>query len=173
MTDTTTAVAEVVNPKTGELLVLADVKPEDLDAAVSEAGRMIGQLVEFKQAVVEELARRADARGSRKVTLAGITYEVNSPTVDDFDMEGLRASITTLIEQGEVEQELLDSLIVRPPQPPRPPERVDKRNAATLMRSDNPLILTALAAARRRVPQKRTYKVIKRAVEGKEATGGN
>jgi hypothetical protein len=159
--------AEVVavHPATGELVNLTAADPADLAIGLEGASDLLDDLYAFRQAIVDELARRADARGRRTVTLGPIDVEVNAPTVDDYSVERLEAELEPLVDAGILDRELVDELIVQPPRPPAPPAKVDKRRVNALLKSDDRRILGALAAARTRRTQKRTAKITRLAVE--------
>jgi hypothetical protein len=161
----TTTLARLVNADTGELVPLAEARANELADVIDRLDREREELAGFRDLIVRELARRADARGSRTVEVDGVTYEVNAPTEERYSPDVLRAELEPLVDAGIVDAALLDELIVTPPPKPQP-TRVDRRRVATLKRSTEPRLLAALARARTIVGTKRTVKVIDRAIEG-------
>lgn len=155
----------VVHPVTGELVDVRTATPAALADALEDYGTMRDRLEDFREAIVAEVARRADARGKRTVELAGVTFEVNAPTEEAYDVGRLRAELEPLVADGTIDEELLDELIVTPPPKPQP-VRVDRRRVAALKRSTEPRLLAAIARARTVVGTRRTAKVVDRAVEG-------
>jgi hypothetical protein len=151
-------------PATGEVVELAERSPDELATMIDQAGDLLDAVHQFRQAVVDEVARRADARGKRTVELDGVTFEVNAPTEDVYDVGLLEAALAPLIADETIAAELVAELVVTPDPKPQPP-RVDRRRVNALLKSDDRRLLAALAKARRRVPTKRTAKVTGRAVE--------
>lgn len=159
-----------INPATGEALELEAATADRLFDELAAVGDLQAELGNHRRRVELELARRADARNERTVTLDGCDYTVNAPTEDVIDVEPIleqaavferRADDAVVAGNQEAaalygeRAHLLRRLIVTPP-PARPPARVDKRAYARLAKSDDRELLGALAAARRRVPTKRT-----------------
>lgn len=172
------AAAVAVNPATGQTIELAAARVDELFDELELTGDLASELGNHRRRLELELARRADALNERTVTLDGCDYTVNAPTEDVVDVADLRAEIARFTTAAEValeagdevgharacqRAELLRGLITYPP-PAKPAPRVDKRAYARLAKSDDRELLGALAAARRRVPTKRTVKLKARAV---------
>lgn len=154
----------IVQPITGEAIELADWRADRLAGELEDVDDLRYRVNAYRDAIVAELARRADARGARKVRVDGVEYEVNAPTEEAYDPGRLMAALAPLVADGTIDQELVDALVVTPP-PKRPAPRVDRRRVNTLKRSTNRRLLAALAAARVVAPARRTVKIIGRVTD--------
>lgn len=152
-------------PSAGLVIDVADTPAWNLTDLLGELADLETKSAAVRQAIVEELAARADRRGARKVTLDGVELEVNAPTEEVYDVRRLREELEPLVADGVIDRELVAELIVRPT-PPEPPERVDKRRVNTLKRSADKRVLAALTGARTVVTRRRTVKVLGRPVDG-------
>jgi hypothetical protein len=150
-----------VHPTTGELLELEVLELPELADALEEVDEAYGRLADYKRNVTEELARRADALGGRKLDASGIVFEVNAPTEDLYDPADLRRELAPLIEEGVLDAAILDVLIRRPPPKPQPPA-VNRAKVKALYGHADRRVGAALARARRRVNARRTVKVLAR-----------
>lgn len=153
----------VAHPITGEVLDLTELAPDTLADELERLRDARDRLTYYGQAIAAEVARRADARGRRRVDLGGTTFEVNAPTEDHYSPTDLLIALEPFVEAGVLARALVDELVVTPPPPPPPAPRVDRRRVAVLWRSDNRELLAALARVRRRVPTTRTAKIVQRA----------
>lgn len=162
----------LVHPTTGEALNLAELdgaQLAELHLALDDFRERLG---DARAQLVAEVARRADARGSRTVSLGGSTWTVNAPTDETYDVRTLRAGLDELVADGLVDPELVDELITTPPPKPEPP-RVDRRRIATLKRSAEPRVLAVIAAARSIAPARRTARLVDVAVNGTATEAGS
>jgi hypothetical protein len=152
------------NPTTGEAIDLHGPA-----VTIADELELIDQatdaLKDYRGVLVRELARRADNKAARKVTVDGLQYEVNAPTEDVYTLEAINRELEPLVSSGDVDAEILESLVRYPPRPPAPAPAVDKRRLNALLASDNRILLSALARARQRRTNTRTVKVLARIVE--------
>lgn len=167
-TDNTTT--DVVHVRLG--LIAGDDRAGDLAAPapdlldeLDQVDELIREVNGYRDAIKAELVRRIDGKGKRKAELDGCILETNPPTEDHYHADAVRRELEPLIEAGEVDKETLDALIVQPPRPPAPDEKVDKRVVNTLKSSDNRALLAALQRARTRTDNRRSLKVLGRPVE--------
>lgn len=155
---------QIVRAATGELFDLGAAPADALADTLEDLDTLRRDATTARDAIVAELARRADQHGRRTLELDGVRLEVNAPTEDRYEVDALRAALEPLVADGTIAEALLDELVVTPP-PKQDPPRVDRRRIAALAKSDNRRLLSAIASARLRVPTKRTVKVLGRAVE--------
>jgi hypothetical protein len=150
--------APVVIPVTGEVLDLSTVTTTDVVDAVERVAGYLDELAAVRQALIDEVARRLDAAGSRSAEVAGVRLETNAPTEEVYDVDRLLEALRPLVAAGVLEETAVRELVVRPiPKIPAP--RVDKRRLNVLRRSANPRLIEALDAARSVIPTRRTLKI--------------
>lgn len=161
MTELDHTETRLVNAATGEVLDLSGESADELAGSLNELDQLVGALRDTRGAIVDELARRLDARGTRKAIIDGVELETNAPSEEHYDPDELRRRLDPLVATGVIDQALVDSLIVTPA-PKLPEPRVDRRRVNTLKRSTDRRLLAALSAARTVKPTTRTVKVLGR-----------
>jgi len=159
MTDTTDTGLELVVPGTEEVIALRDASALELADLLEDLDELKARAGDARAAVVGELARRADARGARTVSIGGIDYAVNAPTSEAYDRRRLEEELAPLVEDGTLDAAILTEVIRHPPRPPAPEPEVDLRVVNRLKKSDDKRVLAALAAARTVSPNRRTVKI--------------
>lgn len=154
---------EVAHPATGEVIDLKAAPTPELAAGLEQLDDLMGQLREFRQAVVDEAAARLDALGARKELITeDLELETNPPTTDEYPVEATRAELEALVEAGVLDAAIVDRVIVQPPTPPPPgppPKRVAKAEVNKLLKSSDRRVLQALGRARQRTTNRRTIKI--------------
>lgn len=157
-TDTTATGRTLVHPTTGEVLDLAGATTTELAAGLVELDELLSELGAFRQAAVDEVARRMDRVNTRTERVGEWELETNAPTTETYAVDVLRERLAPLVEAGTIDQELVDRLVTTPaPKPPEP--RVDKRELNKLKRTTDRDVLAAIAAARTINPQRRNLKL--------------
>lgn len=162
MGSTTTDVATIVDPVTGEAIKLGEYTTDSLALIADRAGGILAELAAFRQRLNDELAARLDAMGTRTADVGEWRLEANAPTSEEYRLDVLRTGLTEAAKAGaRLEEGILDRVIVTPePKPPEP--RIDKRVVNNLKRSDDRRVLAAIAEARTVVNNRRTVKISRR-----------
>jgi hypothetical protein len=160
----TELVRTIAHPTTGELTTLDAPAPELADE-LEHLRSIRANLGAFERRIVEELAHRADLQNKRTVEVDGVCYVTNAPTEDAYMLEDVQRELGVLVDAGELDKRIVESL-VRYPQPAGPPPpALDRRRLAALLKTDDRKVLAALARARRRRTNTRTVRIIARAVD--------
>lgn len=154
----------IPHPTTGEAVALTAPASKLADELAGIA-KILDDVAAYRRILVEELARRADLKNARTVEVDGVKFEVNAPTTDVYELDDVREELGPLIESGDLDEEVYESLIRRAPAPKPPPPAIDKRRLAALLKSDNEAVVDALKRACRRQTNTRTVKVLARAVD--------
>lgn len=173
ITTTNTDPVVAVHPLTGEALDVRSLDGAGLADAIEDVNNLYGILATFKRTIVDEVARRADEVAERKTMIDGVTFEVNAPTTDEYELENLRAVLDPLVAEGKIPQATVDAIIVRQ-EPKAPPPKIDKRKINAFLKGEDRTLLAALAQARTRAVNTRTARIISRPVDvtGEEVHDG-
>lgn len=147
----------IPHPITGEALELTEMGGDQLAGHLAEISGLYDGLRAYKAAIVAEIARRADATGSRKISLQGVTFEVNAPTEDQWEPDTLAECLRPLVESGHISADMIDNLIVTKT---TTSTRVDRRRIKAVQATDDRKLLAAINDARVRVVNTRTAKII-------------
>lgn len=159
MTDTaTTAALELVHPVTGELLDVAGAATTDLAAAAAAISEHVDRVFEFRQALVDEVARRMDRMNTRSEVVGDLKLTTNAPATESYPVAPTRDALQRLVDDDVLDPEVIARVIVTPP-PADPQPKVAARELNKLKRHDDPRVARALGAVRQVSPQRRTLKV--------------
>lgn len=155
---TDTRLPAVVNPATGETIDLATAATNELARVVDEAKDLTNRLTDFRQDVIDEVARRLDTVNSRKELIGDVELETNAPTTETYSVTILETKLRELVDAGELDEAIIDRVITWT-KPALPSKRADGREVNKLKKSANAKVLAAVAEARTVSPNKRTLKI--------------
>lgn len=150
----------IVHPITGEVIDLAASPTDQIAAAFEDIGVLVQQVIDVRQALADELARRLDTVNTRNEQVGDWLIEVNAGTEEVYAVAPMRAALEPLVTAGVLDAEVLRRVITYPA-PKAPDARVDKREVNKLKRHPDPSVQAALAQARTISPVKRKVQVIK------------
>lgn len=148
----------ILNPASGEVIDLDAADLPALAAQVDRVGEMFGNLGLFRQALVDEAAKRLDRLNARKDVVGDYVIETNAPTTATYTIEAVRNQLRDLIAEGILDESVLDRVIVQDP-PKAPPPKLAKVELNKLARHEDRRVAGALARARTVAPQRRTLTV--------------
>jgi hypothetical protein len=111
----------ILNPATGALVPLADAATDEIAEAHDALSGLASQIREAQALASDEMLARMDRRGKWTADVGDFKLKSQSPTAGttDYDAEGLRADLLTLVETSVLDQEAVDDAVelVEPPKP--------------------------------------------------------
>jgi hypothetical protein len=147
-----------LDPITGELWDFRQLEMGDLAGAIGKLAEWDRKLGDFRQRIVDEMARRLDVENARKTVFDDLEVETNAPTAEEYLMDRLRDELQLLVDDGVLSEGVLARVFVKPPPKPQP-ERIDKRELNKLKKHDDRRVTAALGVSRNVVSTKRTIKI--------------
>lgn len=164
MTETGTDLLRLVtvNPATGEevpLSVEAGGTTDVLAARRDELNELRVALDAYRRDIDTELNARLDRANTRSTEIAGAAgayrIETKAPTVVDYPEGPLREALTLLVDEGKLDAEVIDRVLVAQPVE----YKLDRRELNKLLKHTDPDVVEFVAAVGVENPQNRPVTV--------------